>query len=649
MLQTFRRSNAQTFKRSTLTLSRAAWLALIFALALPPLWLSLAAAPRLRIDVGEWGDQAFLDGVFRPETTSSELFRWTQDHTELVVPNLSGRYRLLRLHAHGWRPPGVDPPRVQIDLAGKPVATIRMTRDLLTYQIALPRDGGAGPPSIRIGFTSQTYSSAADDREVGFALDWIELDQTEPISGPSIWQLGGQALLLGLALALVGALALPLRSTVWSGLLLAAALVGANFWQPLWVALALESWTIIVAALLAATWLAAPWVKRALAPWMTPHLASVAWGLFVAALALRLFGAVHPLFDSHDLPFHRVWQESILSGQLYIFSTPSEFQNRPTFNPPVGYVLMLPLYLLLPSTRLVVQVGPALVDGLGCLVLLPLARELGLSARAGLLALALYLALPINATILWWGFVTNDMAQTAGLLLLWALLRLARRPDRTRLAAFTGICVIALLMHVGALVLIAALLAACVVLGWRRLTPTGRGLLVAGIALAGLITIPIYFTAVADTLFSRAQRAGPSLSASIANSVALRDIRLDHIGSGLQRGLLPPVVMLAPLGLAQLLRGRQRHPLGRTLVVGWVLVCLAFFGVYMGLGLLVRYIYFAAPLVCLALGVLLDGLWRRRGRIVVLALIVFVVGSGAAMWLGGVLMRIKPSLLPLTQ
>ena len=144
-----------------------------------------------------------------------------------------------------------------------------------TSQIALPPDDGHRPPSIRIGFTSQTYRSAADDREVGFALDWIELDQTEPISGPSIWQLGGQALLLGLALALVGALALPLRSTVWSGLLLAAARVGANFWQPLWVALALESWTIIVAALLAAAWPPAPWVKRPLAPCLRPREAGL--------------------------------------------------------------------------------------------------------------------------------------------------------------------------------------------------------------------------------------------------------------------------------------------------------------------------------------------------------------------------------------
>ena len=63
---------------------------------------------------------------------------------------------------------------------------------------------------------------------------------------------------------------------------------------------------------------------------------------------------------------------------------PAEFQNRPTFNPPVGYLLMMPLQLLLPTARLTLQAGLALGDALGCLFLLLLARELGLPrARPG--------------------------------------------------------------------------------------------------------------------------------------------------------------------------------------------------------------------------------------------------------------------------
>jgi toxin CptA len=73
-----------------------------------------------------------------------------------------------------------------------------------------------------------------------------------------------------------------------------------------------------------------------------------------------------------------------------------------------------------------------------------------------------------------------------------------------------------------------------------------------------------------------------------------------------------------------------------------------FFGAYLGLGLVVRFLYFAAPLICLALGALLAPLWQRRGRIVVLAVVLLVGWSGVALWAAGVLMRAKPSGLPLT-
>ena len=47
-------------------------LVLIFLLALPPLWLSLIAAPALRVDVGMWGDHTFLSGVNAIEHGSGE-------------------------------------------------------------------------------------------------------------------------------------------------------------------------------------------------------------------------------------------------------------------------------------------------------------------------------------------------------------------------------------------------------------------------------------------------------------------------------------------------------------------------------------------------------------------------------------------------
>ena len=69
--------------------------ALVVLLALPLLWSSLVAAPRLRVDVGVWGDHTFLSGINGAEQSANEDFRWTTGRTELALPNLSARYRLL--------------------------------------------------------------------------------------------------------------------------------------------------------------------------------------------------------------------------------------------------------------------------------------------------------------------------------------------------------------------------------------------------------------------------------------------------------------------------------------------------------------------------------------------------------------------------
>jgi toxin CptA len=643
-------------------------LPLIWLLALPPLWLSLIAAPALRIDVGDWGDQAYLSGVHQPEKNPTETFRWTRDRAELVVPNLSGRYQMLRLHAHGWRPLGQPFPSVRVEVGGRPWGSFQTQRELRSYDILLPPDTTS--PNIRVTFISDVYASDVDRREVGFAIDWIELRDSGLPAGPAPFQLGGQALLRGLALALVGSLApgqprAQMRGSraaravgalpVLIGTGLAALLVGANFVEPLWVAGALPAWLIVAGALLAATWLVGPRFERWMAPWLAPRQARAAWALLVAALALRLLGATHPLFDIHDLGFHTNWLASVIRGELYIYSTPSEFQNRATFNPPIGYLLMAPLQLFLPSLRLSIQVAIGLVDALGCLMVLLLARELGLGARAGLLALALYIAMPMNTTMLWWGFATNAMAQAAGLVLFWALLRLARRPRGAALAIFTTAVATCLLMHIGALVPTLALLGGAVALGWLRLAPAARRAVVGGAALALALAVPIYFTAVVDPALARPLdasdsaplEAGLKIAHDVATKVALEE-------RGVLIGFLPIAAALAPLGYLLLLAGPRRrramgdNPLRLALLLAWPAVSLAFFAVYLGVGLYVRYAYFATPLVCLALGALLAALWRRRARLVVTAIVLLVAWSGVALWVGGVLMRVKPSLVPLT-
>jgi toxin CptA len=616
-------------------------------------WLvsrSLVASPQLRVDVGAWGDHTYLSGVNAIEISSTEAYRWTTGRAELTLPNLSDQYQLLRLRAHGWRPAGQPAPEVRLDLMGKPWGSFQTTPSLRVYKILI--GPSATSPLIRVGFESQVYTPPDDPRQIGFALDWLELRALSRPAAPNLWHLGSQALLLAVLALLLAALALPAGWALALGAIFVGALVWANVEQPLWVSQAIVAWLIVAALLLLATWLLAPRLRRLLEPWMSARQAGVAWALFIAALGLRLAGSVHPLFNAHDIDVHTRWLEIVNGGQLYLYSTPGEFRGQMTFNPPAGYILLMPLSLLLPSSRLVVQVGVALLDAIGCLAVLALAYELRLSARAALLAMGLYLALPINTTMLWWGFATNAMAQSLWLLLLWSLLRLIRYPTAAGLAIFAVLSAVCILTHIGALTLTLALLGLCLLLGWRHMSRPSRNAALIGLGLALLFVTPVYFAAVAGPVLGQFQSSDAptsNLGATLAKNWVQRDVKLGLVSRGLLLGFLPPLLWLAPLGLARLWAGRAGRPLQRQLIFAWILVCLTFLLSYLSLSLLTRYIYFAVPLVCLAVGALLAELWRvAAGRIVAVAVALFVAWAGVVIWAEGVLMRVKPSVVALT-
>jgi toxin CptA len=638
-------------------------LTLLWLLSLPALWYSLSAAPQVFIETGRWGDHTVLRGVHGREENAFENYRWTQAVTTITLPNIHTRYRILQIRAHGWRPEGVPNPNVRMTIADRMWGAFRTTPNLRTYAVLLPPEMAG--LTLNITLNSDTYTPPADSRRLGIAIDWIALRALSSVEGLAWGQFTGQALLLGLTLALIARLMLPEPVTLMCGILASVALVGLNMTELLWVSLGLISWMVVVAALLIATWIIAPRLTRMLEripdagnssrelfrPWLSNAQARIAWALLTAALLVRLLGAIHPLFDARDLHVHTRWLRTVASGSLYLYSTPAEFQNRQTFNPPAGYVLLLPLWLTLGDARLAVQAGVALLDSLIALLLLLIAREFGLTARAGLLAMALYVALPISLTMMWWGFAANAIAQVWWVLLLWLLLRLTRDPTRSHLALLTLVAVLCLTTHIGALVTLAALLGLVVLFGRRALPHREWNAMVSGLVLAVVFTVPVYFTAAAAPL-ADAPRSPTTLDplASFSEGLVLWPERIELVARAFTLGFLPPILALAVAGMPLLLTSQQRHPLQRIFVISMLLVCVVFFFSYVFLQLLTRYIYFATPLICLAAGATLARLTMRAGgRWVTGSLLLFVAWSGVVLWFCGVLMRIKPSLVPLTQ
>jgi toxin CptA len=630
--------------------ARLLLLILVVAIALPLLWRSMAATAPLRVDIGAWGDQAALFGANGREQSAAEDYRWTTAESQLVLPNVSSDLRLLRLHAHGWRPDGQPSPAVRLDVNGRAWGAFQTTPAMRTYAVLLPNETSL---DYSLTFHTEPYQPPGDPRTIGVALDWAELGALGQPAVPALAQYAGQALLLMLLAALIWMLALPVA---WSLVVLAAccaATVWANWQQPLWVGQAIGAWLLIVLLLIGATLFISPWMQRMLAPWMSARQARIAWALFMAALGVRLAGSVHPLFESHDIVTHTRWLQALMRGQLYMYSDPGEMRNRQIFNPPGGYVMLAPLTLVLPSIRLVIQSSVALLDAIGCLLLLPIARELRLSARAGLLALALAAVLPISMTMLWWGFTTNAMAQAMWVLLLWVLLRAVRRPTNAAVAVFSVAVAINFLMHAGALVILVVMMGLMVTVGPWRLPPRSRRALIGGVAVALLLLVPIYYTgAIGPVLHPPANTpaiASIDIGESLANAWADRYLRLDYTRRAWLLGFGLPLLSLLPVGLVQFVTAERRHTLQRALVGVWIGTCALFIAAYLSMATLARYVYFSIPLVCLAAGVALAK-YRRwpAGRVVALAVVLLTAWIGLALWAGGVFMDVEPSVIPLS-
>ena len=615
---------------------------------------TLARAGALRVEVGVWGDHTYLDGVYPIEVDGDTNLRWSTPDLVIHLPRLVAGPQVLTLDASGYRPEPVLPPTVRVTVDGQSWGTFVATAPTRRYALLLPPGSGI---ERRVGLMIDGYTPPDDPRTLGLRLDRIALARMS--ARVAVPQLVGQSLFTALLTLLPWASGLRGHAAGVLGTLAALLPVGMNLIQPLWVGQALDVWLLVAGGLVVVAGVGgAGAARRGAAVGPRPaggqsirrvlrHPDECFGPALTAALAVRLLGATHPLFDTRDLPVHTGWLAKVIGGQLYLYSTPGELENRLVFNPPSAYLLLAPLRLLL-DERLVVQIGTALLDWLALPLLLLIARELRLPARVALLAVALYAALPINLTMLWWGFAANNIAQVAWLLLLWLVLRLARAPRGWQIAGVAAASWLALTTHIGALVLVAPTLAVLLLGGAWALPRRSWLALLGATGGAALLSVPVYFSAAAAPVLAQGGGGSLDIVAAIARNTGTLPTRLELVPLAFLRGFLAPVLALTLLGLPALWR-RAQHPLRHWLFGGWLAVSIGFLGVYLSVGYLTRYVYFLTPLVCLAAAWPISRLWvRPGGRVVVIALVLFVAGAGIALWAGGVLLRIRPSLVPLT-
>ncbi len=622
------------------------WAALILAglIAADLVFLHLRPSDLYRLDVGFWGDQDLLSGTYGQEVdVAGTTYRWTRASGSFVVRGFAAvPHPILEVAVGGLPRTAAAPRPFHLLLDGQPLA-VPVAASARRYHLLLPSaallDG-----NLDVDFASDTSRMPPDRRDVGVRLDEIALGWSlDPWVLPA-WP----ALLIQWAAVLVWlgvAWRLEIPRRAWLGIVVALVLLIG--WMAVFDLLTASAWEarVLFGGVIL---LGLAWHAFSLLAHLSPGLGSrreVRWLCVITALAIgiRLVGIFYPPFGTHDLYIHQDRLQQVQAGSLALYDTPSEFASQRTIVPPAFYLLVNPFTLLTVSPGPAIQGLFAFLDGTSPLLIAMFVRELRGSPRAALLSAIAIAVLPIQMTALWWGFGPQVVGQ-------WLLLILAvfaaRRPPANRnfwIVASLLLCC-AFVIHNGVVILGGLWLAGYILLVWWFHRPARSYWLGWGLTLIAASALAVALVYVDVVVLQIHGLAGGATAPQRFDNL----FRITLIWQGLYSSLRP---LGYALGLAScvmlVVHTRGIH---RLLVVAWLASAALFLAVDVALGLQVRYAYFAVPMLCAGLGLLLDRLMSRH-RAAWLAgwcLIALIAWTGLSLWVSGAIFFVKPTLTALT-
>jgi hypothetical protein len=616
--------------------------------------LMLAQPWSTRIDVGGLLDSPFLRKFHAPESNASETFRWSQPQSGLVIPGVSQPV-VLELRRCG----GTPETAIQLDDgAGTSALALRPGWRRLRL---LPRpDPWSG--EVRIGIMVPTQLSSADPRPRGVAVDWVGLRGMGGATAP------GQAILLGVNIALATLLASWAARQVWLGALVGTALALANAavlhlaggaWRPL---LTVDTARLTLALTLGGALALA--VDRGLAGLAARGVVQLASstrrtlsGIALLTFLLRFVALTYPLTYVLDIKYHlfRTWM--VRQGRfLELFLpnlalTPKQWKSAsPIPYSPLYYLVTVPVtFLPGPGDRLGMLAFSSAVEALGVLVVAALVLWGGGGGRAA--TLAALLAATISYGLFWsasWGLFPTLLGQCLSLLAMaaWLYLR-PRLHERRALALLAAALALAYLSYPTALLFTGFAWATLLVLLALRRDPAATPTLWAGL-LAALVALVLYYGWHLPVLISTTL---PTVLGAMGGSGGLSGESTAFKISSFWEILLyryePVVLILAGCGMALLLFGgwrliekeqdAARPPLSRRqalrlLMLAWCAVYPPFAVADFYVPLVEKQALHLLPAIAVSGGLLLDALWRRRwGKVVALALLALVFWLGVSL------------------
>src|SRR5438105_736675 len=198
---------------------RANLLGLLFVLGvgLPVLVNTLIQPPASRDDMpggsyrsgGIFNPRPTVYGLFDPETgPDGTTYQWSTAHATLTFPYIAhlGRFADVTMRLSSQRPPGQPPARVTISLNGYAYPPFDVPNTFKVYSFSLDTSQFPNPyldpAHVQLDIQSTTYKQSPD-KEIGVAVDWVELQPRR-----SIFEIALDTFAWALSLALIMAIAL---------------------------------------------------------------------------------------------------------------------------------------------------------------------------------------------------------------------------------------------------------------------------------------------------------------------------------------------------------------------------------------------------------------------------------------------------------
>lgn len=673
-------------------LARAVFNPGIFAGLLASVLLVLLAyqvRPEYDIQFGTPTDGPILDGFHTGERVPPgvdlgyKTFRWLTGYGTITFRDVGVQPFTATLTVNGSRPAGQAAPRLAVRAGGRLLLEAQPPPGVATYSFGVPADVlAARDGSFTLELSTNAFRVPGDPRELGMIVTRLQVSPASPAPAfvtPPLYLLASlisSAALLGLMASLLGwgsggvALGGGLPGLLGGGLLAFDRLwLTSVGWHDSWPGVLLIGG--IATGLM---WWVGGWLLRAGgASWGSLERRAVL-SIFLGAFVFRLDGQLHPQIFVYDLGFHINRLHLVEAGQLLFTTQPAEFggAGHSTFYLPTPYLFAIPLDWLLGDERLAVRVLTVLLGTLGALPVFYLAKKLLGDGRAGLIAAALYVSLPIAVLPYSWGITPNVFGEFFALASLAVAVGNAARlsPMRPGFWALSALLFVTLLSHPGvvAVTSVGFVLYCGLMLLFRR--PGQRRQAVwtlAALLLAGVVAFAVYYNHFVGQMVDSLRQIGAEKTASASGAgfrrlvggsvedstlgLVKREVysRRDWILGGIEGVWREAVayyrawpLLGAALGLALVWPARRftlhqwasRRRRFALACAAWLLAALLFAIVGWATNVYVRYMLSALPVVALGAGVLLLGYWRRgrAGRWLTSLVVVFFAVQAVVLW-----------------